>query len=191
MEFADVHAVLKVGAVAAVAAAVFVLGRAVVARVNKRPMRVRRLIVSGGFLTLLALADHRATGVVVMLVLLAMCACLGIPPEPTPHDTAVDDAEEPLQRWRSRTEALVHWSDTTRSDWDRRVRPVLARHFEVATKADQRRATNPAAFQTTGQMLFGDLWQWVDPDNVVRGGSSQRGPGRRTLEQIVERLEQV
>jgi hypothetical protein len=48
------------------------------------------------------------------------------------------------------------------------------------------------AFQATGTMLFGgELWQWVDPDNVVRGGASRPGPGRQTLEGILECLEQV
>jgi len=87
---------------------------------------------------------------------------------------------------------MIHWSETSRSDWDRRVRPVLARQFEMATKVDQRRTTEPEAFRATGMMLFGaDLWPWVDPDNVVRGGAARPGPGRRRLEAILECLERV
>ena len=48
---------------------------------------------------------------------------------------------------------------------------MLARQFELA--AGQRKAKDPKAFDATGRMLFGDqLWQWVDPENIVAG----RGP---------------
>jgi hypothetical protein len=135
---------------------------------------------------------HALTGVAVGLVLLAMCSYLGVVADPPVSDDFPDDAGESLQRWVSRTESMIHWSETTRSDWDRRVRPILARQFEMATKAAQRRTTDPAAFRATGLMLFGaELWYWVDPDNVVRGGGVRRGPGRRTLEGILECLEQV
>jgi hypothetical protein len=41
-------------------------------------------------------------------------------------------------------------------------------------------------------MLFGDeLWAWVDPQNVSRTGGSEPGPGRETLDEILQRLEQV
>ncbi len=41
-------------------------------------------------------------------------------------------------------------------------------------------------------MLFGeDLWEWVNPNNVARTGDRQPGPGRATLEAILQRLEQV
>jgi hypothetical protein len=135
---------------------------------------------------------HALTGVAVGLVLLGMCSYLGIIADPPVSDVVPDDAGESLQNWVSRTEALIQWSDTTRSDWDRRVRPILARQFEMATKANQRRTTDPEAFQATGKMLFGaDLWPWVDPDNVARRGVVRRGPGRRTLERILQCLEQV
>jgi hypothetical protein len=135
---------------------------------------------------------HALAGVAIGLVLLGMRGYLGVVADPPVSESTSDDEAESLQRWVSRTEALIHWSDTTRSDWDRRVRPILARQFEMATKASQRRGTDPAAFQATGRMLFGgELWQWVDPDNVVRGGSSRPGPGRHTLVGILECLEQV
>ncbi|WP_319450027.1 MULTISPECIES: hypothetical protein [unclassified Mycobacterium] len=162
----------------------------------------RSLVIVGSVLAVLAefvaiclpgrAYAHALAGVAIGLVLLGMRGYLAVVPDPQVSEPTSNDEAESLQRWVSRTEALIHWSETTRSDWDRRVRPILARQFEMATKASQRRGTDPAAFQATGTMLFGgELWQWVDPDNVVRGGSSRPGPGRRTLEGILECLEQV
>ncbi|CAN5230645.1 hypothetical protein BH11ACT7_BH11ACT7_14190 [soil metagenome] len=132
-------------------------------------------------------------GVCVGAVLLGMRCYLGLIAERPTRETATDDSGESLQRWIFRTESLISWSGTTRSDWDRHVRPVLARQFEMATKANQRRTTDPSSFQATGEMAFGaDLWQWVDPDNIARGdGAAGRGPGRETLEAILRCLEQV
>lgn len=163
---------------------------------------MRSLVVVGFCLALLAefvamclpdRGDARVlSGVAVGLVLFGMCGYLGFVADPAMSDFVPDDVGESLQRWVSRTETLIRWSEGTRSDWDRRVRPILARQFEMATKANQRRTTDPAEFQATGKMLFGaDLWPWVDPDNIVRGGVPRRGPGRRTLEGILQCLEQV
>ena len=176
---------------------------------------LKSLFIVGGCLALLAefvalclpgRGDAYAlTGVATGLILLSTCSYLGVVADPPVDDLVIDDAGESLQLWVSRTEAMIHWSDTTRSDWDRRVRPILARQFEMATKAKQGRTTAPAAFQATGKMLFGEeLWPWVDPDNVLRGGfvrgslrdsargpATQRGPGRQTLEEILHCLEQL
>lgn len=41
-------------------------------------------------------------------------------------------------------------------------------------------------------MLFGaELWEWVNPNNVIRSGDRQPGPGRAALEEILWKLEQV
>jgi hypothetical protein len=162
---------------------------------------VRSFVVVGVCLALLAEfvamcapdrgGAHALTGVAVGLLLFSTRNYLGVVADPPVSDPPPDDVGESLQQWVSRTESLIHWSETTRLDWDRRVRPILARQFELATKANQRRTTDPAEFQAAGKMLFGDLWQWVDPDNVVRGDVARRSPGRRTLEQILECLEQV
>jgi hypothetical protein len=182
-------------------AAHFELTPEVLARQGLRPGTRSLLIVGAGLAALAEFvaiclpgrADARAlTGVAIGLVLLGLHGYLAVVPDPQVGESTSNDEAESLQRWVSRTEALIHWSETTRSDWDRRVRPILARQFEMATKASQRRGTDPAAFQATGTMLFGsELWQWVDPDNVVRGGASRPGPGRPTLEGILECLEQV
>jgi hypothetical protein len=108
----------------------------------------------------------------------------------TDDDAATGDAGASLRRWLSRTETLVSWSESSRSDWDRRLRPMLARQFELAS--GQRKAKDPRAFHATGRMLFGEqLWQWVDPENISRDGGQEPGPGRETLNDILQRLEQL
>jgi hypothetical protein len=101
-----------------------------------------------------------------------------------------NDAAESLRRWLSRTETTIRWSESTRADWDRHLRPMLARQFEMAT--GQKQNKNRAAFAATGRVLFGEeLWQWVDPENVARSGRDEPGPGRSALSAILQRLEQV
>jgi len=108
----------------------------------------------------------------------------------TDDDAATGDAGASLRRWLSRTETLVSWSESSRSDWDRRLRPMLARQFELAS--GQRKAKDLRAFHATGRMLFGEqLWQWVDPENISRDGGQEPGPGRETLNDILQRLEQL
>lgn len=123
---------------------------------------------------------------------------------------AGDDATEALRRWKSQTEDLIRWADGTRADWDRYLRPKLARDFLLATNQRE-----PAAVAATGRMLFGDdLWQWVDPRNVAPPGAppgvvppgappgdappgappprrDDPAPGREALDQILRRLEQA
>jgi hypothetical protein len=107
-----------------------------------------------------------------------------------PAEPNTDALGESLRSWVSRTETLIHWSESTRSDWDRHLRPMLARRFEMAT--GQRRAKDPATFDATGRMLFGEeMWGWVDQENIARTGGREPGPGRAALEEILQRLEQV
>lgn len=106
------------------------------------------------------------------------------------NETVDDEAAAAMRRWLSRTETLISWSESTRADWDRRLRPMLARQFELA--AGHRKIRDPRAFQDAGRMLFGDeLWQWVDPENISRTGNAEPGPGRRTLDGILQRLERL
>ncbi len=131
-----------------------------------------------------------ATGVAVAGVLLAAWWRLAHPATDPAADAAAGDPGESLRRWLDRTETLIAWSESSRSDWDRRLRPVLARQFELA--AGQRKTKDPRAFNATGRMLFGEqLWQWVDPENVARAGGHEPGPGRDTLNDILQRLEQL
>jgi hypothetical protein len=149
-------------------------------------------LIVGTELLALILHDHRlvlaASGVAVALVLLNIRRFLGhgIQPAAEPND----DLGDALRRWLSTTETTIRWSDSTRADWDRHLRPMLARRFELAT--GQRQAKDPTAFHATGQMLFGpELWEWVNPNNVTRTGDREPGPGRAKLEEILQRLEQV
>ncbi|MDA2892422.1 hypothetical protein PDG61_15995 [Mycolicibacterium sp. BiH015] len=106
------------------------------------------------------------------------------------EDAVADDAAAAVRRWLSRTETLISWSESTRADWDRRLRPMLARQFELA--AGRRKGKDARSFEATGRMVFGDeLWQWVDPDNIARSGGQEPGPGRRTLDDILARLERL
>jgi hypothetical protein len=101
------------------------------------------------------------------------------------EEPASDPALESLYRWKAQTDSLLQWSDTTRGDWDRYLRPKLARDFLQATRQKE-----PAAVAAAGRLLFGeDLWQWVDPQNVSSARRNDPGPGRATLDTILERLE--
>ena len=97
------------------------------------------------------------------------------------------EALESLQRWRAQTEELIRWADGTRGDWDRYLRPKLARDFLIATKQKE-----PASVAGAGRLVFGEeLWQWVDPQNVSAARRGEPGPGRGALDEILRRLEQV
>jgi hypothetical protein len=131
-----------------------------------------------------------ATGLIVAIVILALRWLLGRAADPDEGSEGSNDPAESLRRWLSRTETLISRSESTRRDWDRHLRPMLARQFELAT--GQRQARNPAAFEATGQMLFGaELWTWVDPQNVSRTGGDDPGPGRAALAEILQRMERV
>jgi hypothetical protein len=105
-------------------------------------------------------------------------------------DSRARDPAESLRRWRAKTEILIARADSTRSDWDKYLRPMLARQFELATGA--RKGKDPKVFQATAIALFGDrLWPWVDPDNVSRSGVEEPGPGRGVLSEVLQRLEGI
>lgn len=150
------------------------------------------LVAGAEFVTLL-LADRRAVGwvaaAVAVIVLLAVRRRLA-DSGPSAAEPPANDAEESLRDWIVRTEALIQWSDTTRGDWDQHLRPTLAREFFMATGPQQ--ARDPDAMQATGRMVFGDqLWPWVDPHDVRRSCRGEPGPGRATLDEILQRLERL
>jgi hypothetical protein len=130
-----------------------------------------------------------ASGVALALVLLDVRRLLGRGNEPA-SDQDSDDLGDTLRRWLATTETTIRWSESTRADWDRHLRPMLARRYEIAT--GQRQAKDPAAFQSTGRMLFGaELWEWVNPNNIRRSDDPEPGPGRTAFEEILQKLEQV
>jgi hypothetical protein len=131
-----------------------------------------------------------ASGVALAAALIAVRWSLAAGTASAAADSDADERAAALRRWAARTETMISWADSSRADWDRRLRPMLARQFELAT--GQRRARDPRAFEATGRMLFGaQLWQWVDPENVSRTGDREAGPGRAALDEILQRLERV
>ncbi|TDO06649.1 hypothetical protein EV580_6754 [Mycobacterium sp. BK086] len=130
------------------------------------------------------------SGAALAIALIAVRWSLGRRPKPVQADGGADETGSTISRWVERTQSQIAWSDSTRADWDRRLRPTLARQFEIATR--QPRIRNPVAFATTGRILFGDeLWQWVDPENISRTGGREQGPGRKVFIDIIERLERL
>lgn len=131
-------------------------------------------------------------GAVVAVVMLTVRWALRDDSTSDESRNAADDAAELLVQWRSQTDTLIQRAETTRLQWDRHLRPRLAREFAAAT--GHRQAADPAAFVATGRMLFGpELWQWVDPDNVISTGAAAErpGPGRDVLDEILRRLERL
>jgi hypothetical protein len=150
-------------------------------------------LIAGIEILALVLQDRRfviaAAGAGLALVVLNIRRVLGSKNE-AEADSDDDDLGESLRRWLSTTETTIRWSDSTRADWDRHLRPILARRFEMATGQSQ--AKDQAAYYATGQMLFGaDLWEWVNPNNITHTGDRGPGPGRGALEAILQRLEKV
>ncbi len=130
------------------------------------------------------------SGAAVAVVLLEVRQFLGSDRGSASVQPTRDVHGESLRSWLSRTEKQIRWSEQTRADWDRRLRPILAGRFETATRA--RKFKDPAAYHATGRLLFGPtLWEWVNPDNVSSTGGDEPGPGRVVLEEILQRLERV
>ncbi|MGH3971062.1 MAG: hypothetical protein ACRDTV_23880 [Mycobacterium sp.] len=159
----------------------------------KRVVVLSVLVVVCAELAALALPDRRfvlwASVAAAASGLLSLRRFVGHDVGSLPVETA-SGPEDSLRGWLSRTKTLIRWAESTRSDWDRHLRPILARRFAIAT--GQRQAKDPEAFHATGEMLFGtQLWAWVNPNNVAQTGGHEPGPGRATLEEILERLEQV
>ncbi len=152
------------------------------------------LLVSGLELLVVSVRQQQLVpwiaGIAMGLLLFGIRGLLGASgAQLSPDRESTDDSEDSLRHWMSGAETRIHWSESTRMDWDRHWRPILARRFELAT--GQRRVKNSGAFDATGRMLFGaELWEWVDPGNIAHTGGDDRGPGRVVLEQILQRLEQ-
>lgn len=149
------------------------------------------VLIVGTEVFVLALGASRwllpAAGAAAALVLLTARLSLAGPRHRPAAGPAVDDGAESLRRWKSRTEATISRAESTRADWDRHLRPRLAREFIQAT-----RHTDHTALAATGRIVFGDdLWPWVDPSNISRSGGSEPAPGYPTLAEILRRMEQL
>ncbi|OBG70018.1 hypothetical protein A9X03_18215 [Mycobacterium sp. E1715] len=159
----------------------------------KKTLALGICLIVGIELLALMLQDRRlvlaASGGALALVLLTVRRVLGRGMH-NEGEAESDDLGDSLRRWLANTETTIRWSESTRVDWDRHLRPMLARRYELAT--GERRSKDPAAYQASGQMLFGsELWEWVNPNNVAPTGDRRPGPGRGALEEILRKLEQV
>ncbi len=106
----------------------------------------------------------------------------------------IDDMEngpaEMLRRWHARAQMLADRADGTRADWDRHLRPLLAKEFELSS--GHRVAKNRRAVETAGIHQFGpELWRWVDPANSALRDQTSRAPGRAALDEILSRLQRM
>ncbi|MFC9892821.1 hypothetical protein ACFVMC_03925 [Nocardia sp. NPDC127579] len=110
-------------------------------------------------------------------------------PEELPGDIDNGPAEM-LQRWQARAQMLADRADGSRADWDRHLRPLLAKEFELS--AGQRVAKNRKAIEAAGRHQFGtELWRWVDPANSALRDQTTPAPGRAALDEILRRLQRM
>ena len=106
-------------------------------------------------------------------------------------DEEIDNGPaEMLARWHARAQMLVTRSDGSRADWDRYLRPLLAKEFELSS--GHRIAKNRKATEAAGRLRFGpELWRWVDPANSAPRDQTGPAPGRPALEEILRRLQDM
>jgi hypothetical protein len=135
-----------------------------------------------------------ASALVLAVVLAALRAHLG--EEGRAADSSVPDTtpDESLQRWRERTRMQLAWADGTRGDWDRHMRPMLAKDFQLALgrRFDTVDVTGAGSLDSAGRMMFGEqLWPWVNPSDIAVRDRDRPGPGREVLAEILTRLEQM
>lgn len=84
-------------------------------------------------------------------------------------------------------EVTVSWASGTRADWDRHVRPVVAREFQNIVGG---RRAGSSSLRATGELMFGpDLWPLVDPRGRFTDRRDSPGPGRKSLDAILAKLE--
>ena len=124
---------------------------------------MKRLIALGVSLVLsaelaaLSLHDRRlvlwAAGAAVLFALINVRQFLGRDFE-SPPSTIPNPLEESLRSWLSRTQTLIHRSESTRADWDRHLRPMLARIVMRPIPPER-----------------------IDTRSLARGGVPNQGPG--------------
>ncbi|MEU1207191.1 hypothetical protein [Nocardia sp. NPDC005825] len=107
------------------------------------------------------------------------------------EDNDIDNGPvEMLRRWQARATMLADRSEGTRADWDRHLRPLLAKEFELTS--GHRMNKNRRALEVAGQLQFGpELWRWVDPANSALRDEVNRAPGREALDEILRRLQDM
>ncbi|TJZ76835.1 hypothetical protein FCG67_16580 [Rhodococcus oryzae] len=131
-----------------------------------------------------------AVGASAAVVIFAMRRTVDAAPAAGEIAVPLNSQEEMLRRWRLRTETLVSWADGSCADWDRHLRPLLAREFVHVS--GPRAPRGHAEIEAAGAAMFGAaLWRWVDPAGARTGDPDGPGPGRGALERILTRLEQL
>jgi hypothetical protein len=126
----------------------------------------------------------------VVLDLLTVAALLGLRLRlAAPRKSTLDDVEPASTPDSSvdRARATSGWAAGSRTDWDRHVRPVLARELTEILRARR----DPASARV-GERMFGEtLWPWVDPNQPFASDGEAPGPGRDALARILDRLERL
>lgn len=107
-----------------------------------------------------------------------------------PADDMENGPAEMLRHWHARAEMLVDRADGSRADWDRHLRPLLAKEFQLS--AGLRVSKNRRALESAGIHLFGaELWRWVDPAESALRDQDTPAPGRAALDEILSRLQRM
>lgn len=107
-----------------------------------------------------------------------------------PADDMENGPAEMLRHWHARAEMLVDRADGSRADWDRHLRPLLAKEFQLS--AGLRVSKNRRALENAGIHLFGaELWRWVDPADSALRDQNTPAPGRAALDEILSRLQRM
>lgn len=110
--------------------------------------------------------------------------------EKEPADEMENGPAEMLRHWYARAEMLVDRADGSRADWDRHLRPLLAKEFQLS--AGLRVSKNRRAMENAGIHLFGaELWRWVDPADSALRDQNTPAPGRAALDEILSRLQRM
>jgi hypothetical protein len=111
------------------------------------------------------------------------------------HIESTVDISEPVPAKDSsvdRARATAAWAEGSRVDWDRHVRPVLAREFTELLRARRDPGGQTQAESQAGERMFGSkLWPWVDPSRPFTAEPHRPGPGREGLTRILDRLERL
>ncbi|MEV0298153.1 hypothetical protein [Nocardia sp. NPDC050710] len=133
------------------------------------------------------------TGILVALALFQLIWSLrdrGFSESDEESDEIENGPAEMLHRWQARAQMLADRAEGTRADWDRHLRPLLAKEFELSTGL--RVAKNRRATEAAGILQFGpELWRWVDPANSALRDQTTRAPGRAALDEILRRLQRM
>lgn len=144
------------------------------------------VLIAVGLRDLLPLAG----GTAVALVLWVFAAHLLGDADDRRSAQVQETPDEALQRWRARTEVMVSRADGTRGDWDRHLRPLLAREFQMTT--GHRQHKDPKAMDDAGRLVFGDrLWPWVSPTAASFDDRDGPAPGGTALDEILTELERL